>query len=436
MTALLVRLEDLLRDPDFDYEAMVARLTDAELVALEKIWRFWGRRDQDEPVGDWRNWVMLAGRGFGKTRTGAEWVRARVAHGGAEVRLALIGATERDVRGVMIEGDSGILSVCAPDDCPIWEPTRARLIWPSGAQAYLYSAESPERLRGPQFHFAWGDEVAAWPDAAAWDNLQLALRLGERPRALATTTPRTTPFVRRLVAAPATIVTRGHTTDNRALSRHFIAAMLAEHGGTRFGRQELGGELIDDVADALWSRDLIEACRVRVLPPVRRMIVGVDPPASSGGDACGIVVVGLAVDGRAYVIEDASVRGRQPDGWAAAVAGAAQRHGADRVVAEANNGGDMVGQVLRAANAALPIRLVHASRGKVARAEPVAMLYTRGSVSHVGAFPALEDELCGLVSGGGYEGPGRSPDRADACVWALTELMLRRTAPIPRVRGL
>ena len=281
--------------PDFDVAAFAARLDASDLTGLFAEWGFWGRLDQDEPPGDWRNWVMLAGRGFGKTRTGAEWVSAQVAKRAEPLRIALIGATERDVRAVMIEGDSGLLSVGRADQRPMWEAVRGRLLWPSGAQAYAYSAESPERLRGPQFDFAWADEVAAWASGAAWDNMQLALRLGPRPRALATTTPRTTPFVRRLVAAPATVVTRGRTTDNRALSRHYMAAMLAEHGGTRFGRQELDGELIDDFAGALWTRTLIEACRVRTLPPVRRVVVGVDPPASSGGDACGIVVAALGI---------------------------------------------------------------------------------------------------------------------------------------------
>ena len=260
---------------------------------------------------------------------------------------------------------------------------------------------------------------------ATWDNLQLGLRLGDRPRALVTTTPRPVPLLRALIADPSTAVTRGGTAENLALPSAFVAAVTEMYGGTRYGRQELGGELIEDVAGALWTRAMLELCRARALPEVTRVVVGVDPPVGSakgptttGGDACGIVVAALGCDGHGYVIEDASVPASDPAIWARAVASAAARHGADRVVAEGNNGGDMVTAVLRAADATLPVVRVTATRGKAARAEPIALLYTRGAVHHIGAFPALEDELCGLIAGGRYEGPGRSPDRADACVWA------------------
>lgn len=260
----------------------------------------------------------------------------------------------------------------------------------------------------------------------AWNNLLMGLRLGDDPRALVTTTPRTTQLMRQVMAAPGTVETRGATRDNPHLPARFVQAMEAAYGGTRLGRQELEGEMMADVVGALWPRALIEAQRIAVgaVPRLRRIVVAVDPPASAGGDACGIVAAALGVDDCGYVLEDASVAGASPEGWARAVAACAARHGADRVVAEKNQGGDMVGRVLEIADTGLPVTLVHASRGKVARAEPVAALYERRRVWHAGAFPALEDELAGLQVGGGYEGPGRSPDRADACVWALTALLL------------
>lgn len=396
--------------------------------ALLFDWRFWADPRQLPPPGNWRVWLMLAGRGFGKTRTGAEWVRAR-AEGDGRLRIALVGATAAEARRVMVEGESGLLAIAPAATRPKWEPSRGRLTWRSGAQAFIYSGENPEGLRGPQHHLAWGDELAKWAyPQATWDNLAMTMRLGERPQTLVTTTPRPLALLRALKAAPDTVTVTGRTIENRLLPAAFLAAMQADYGGTRLGRQELDGELIDDLAGALWSRALIEASRVRACPALRRAVVAVDPPAGTQGDACGIVAVGLGRDGIGYVIEDASIARATPETWARAVAACALRHGADRVVAEANNGGAMVKAVLIAADAAMPVSLVHASRGKTARAEPVAALYEAGRVGHVGAFPALEDELCGLVAGGGYDGPGRSPDRADALVWGLSELMLGRRA--------
>ena len=398
---------------------------DAQAVLAN--WKFWARPEQLPPPGDWRVWLLMAGRGFGKTRAGAEWVRGIVEEDG-KARVALVGATMAEARAVMVEGESGLLAVAAPDKRPKWEPSLNRLRWPSGALATLHSAADPEGLRGPQFTHAWCDEIAKWPfGVAAWDNLAMALRLGDFPRVVVTTTPRPVPLVRTLVTRPAVCMTRGRTIDNRDnLAPDFLAAMEESYAGTRLGRQELDGELIEEAEGALWSRDLIERCRVRVAPDLVRVVIGVDPPAGAGAasDACGIIVAGLDADGHGHVIEDASVQGLAPEGWAGAVAAAAARHGADRVIAEANNGGAMVESVLRAADARLPVRLVHAARGKVARAEPVAVLYERGRVHHVGAFPALEDELAGLTIDGRYVGPGRSPDRADALVWALTALLL------------
>ncbi|MFZ2996597.1 DNA-packaging protein [Sphingobium sp.] len=413
---------------------------------LEYQWDYHARAAQLMPAGEgWRIWLMMAGRGFGKTRAGAEWVRS-IAEADPGARIALVGATLGEARSVMVEGASGLLSI-APWWCrPVYAPALRRVVWPNGAMATLHGAADPETLRGPQFSHGWADEIGKWPfGEATWDNLMMGMRLGRKPRVLATTTPRPVPLVRALMARAGqdVVVTRGRTVENDAhLADGFVAAMIRSYGGTRLGRQELDGELIEEIDGALWSRALIERCRVAHVPGragggalLDRVVVAVDPPATARGDACGIVVAGLGGDGRAYVIADASVSGQSPEGWARAVADAARAHGADRVVAEANNGGDMVASVLRAAEEALPLRLVHASRGKVARAEPVAALYEAGRVAHRGAFPDLEDQMCGLLSGGGYAGPGRSPDRADALVWALSELMLGKRG-VAQVRGL
>jgi phage terminase large subunit-like protein len=341
-----------------------------------------------------------------------------------------------EARSVMVEGESGLLA-CAGNGMAVrWEPSLRRLCWENGATANIYSAAEPDALRGPQHHFAWADEIAKWPSGiAAWDNLMMGLRLGVQPRVVATTTPRPVPLLKRLHGARGVELTVGRTLDNAAnLPPAYIRTMQAEYGGRRIGRQELDGELIEDAEGALWTRDGLELCRMPAAPEQARVVIGVDPPASSNGDACGIIVAGLCKMGEGWVLADESVSGRSPEGWAGAVAAAAARWRADRVVAEKNNGGDMVESVLRAADVSMPIRLVHASRGKVPRAEPVAALYEKRRVHHAGAFPALEDELCGLIAGGAYEGPGKSPDRADALVWAMTELMLGKRSTGPRVR--
>jgi phage terminase large subunit-like protein len=384
---------------------------------------------QMPPPGDWRVWLIRAGRGFGKTRAGAQWVND-VAAAVPGARIALVGATMEDARRVMVQGPSGVVATAKLDLAVTWRATSGEVRFPNGAVAQVYSAAAPETLRGPEHHFAWADELGKWRDGAAWSNLVLGLRLGERPRVLVTTTPRRTALMRQVMALPDLVETRGRTRDNRHLPAAFVRAIEDEYGGTRLGRQELDGEMLDDVAGALWPRALIERQRVRVAPALVRVVVGVDPPAGMNGDACGIVAAGRGEDGQGYVIEDASVAGVSPEGWARAVAACAARVGADRVVAEANQGGAMVESVLRAADAVLPLALVHASKGKAARAEPVAALYEAKRVWHVGAFPALEDELAGLATGGGYEGPGRSPDRADACVWALTHLMLGKRSDV------
>ncbi len=415
--------------------------------ALARDWRFWARPEQRAPEGNWRTWLVMAGRGFGKTRSGAEWVH-EAARGNSKARIAIVGATMAEARAVMVEGASGLIATARAEDELLWAPSLNRLIWGSGATAKLFSAAAPESLRGGEHHFAWADEVGKWgADATnAWDNLMLTLRKGARPRVVATTTPRATDMVRRLVNDPHTAITRGRTADNHAnLSPVFRADMEALYGGTRLGAQELDGELIEDVAGALWTRAMIEGAKEAVgsgavgnggsapntsdclLPTasLMRIVVAVDPPASATGDACGIVACGIDADGVGHVLDDASVENASPQDWARAVSTCVARWGADKVIAEANNGGDMVRATLLAHDATLPVRLVHARHGKGARAEPVALLYEQARVRHRRPFPLLEDQLCGMTAGG-YEGPGRSPDRADALVWGLTELMLKR----------
>ena len=397
-------------------------------------WSTQARPEQSPPPGDWRVWLVMAGRGFGKTRTGAEWVRG-IAEAQPAARIAIVAASLVEARAVMIEGESGIVACSPPEQRPRFEPSLRRVVWPNGAQAALFSAAEPESLRGPQHSHAWCDEVGKWVFAGgqaerAWDNLLLGLRLGSEPQVVATTTPRSVPLVKRLLDranAGGVVVTRGRTSDNaRYLPPRFVEDIYREYAGTLIGRQELDGELIEDIPGALWTRGLLEQCReASASSPPKRVVVAVDPPASAYGDACGIVVCALGEDGIGRVLADASVERAGPERWARCVAQAARAWSADRVVAEANQGGAMVASVLRAAEVSLPLRLVHAHRGKAARAEPVAALYEAGRVRHAGMFPALEDQLCGLMAGGEYHGPGRSPDRADALVWALTELMLK-----------
>jgi phage terminase large subunit-like protein len=408
------------------------------------LWQTHG--GQGEPPGDWRVWLLMAGRGFGKTLVGAEWIstRARETPG---ARIALVGGSRDEVVRVMVEGPSGLLAVARADEEMVWLPTRGVVTFASGAEGFVYSAAAPETLRGPEHQFAWCDELAKWQRGdAAWDNLQMGMRLGERPRLIVTTTPRVTALVRRVRGLAGTVETRGRTVENMHSSAAFREWAIATYGGTRLGRQELDGVLFDEPAGALWTREMLEASRVLRYGPstgsvptqderefFKRIVIGVDPPASADGDACGIVVAGLGLDGNLYVLADLSVTGLRPEGWARAVAKAAEAWGADRVIAEKNQGGDMVASVLASVDDALPVRLVSASRGKVARAEPVAARFETGRARLAGRFPELEDELAGLTLGGGYEGPGRSPDRADAMVWALSALM--KPGRVPRVRG-
>jgi phage terminase large subunit-like protein len=413
------------------------------LDAQFEIWAAEGQIEPDET--GWRVWLMMAGRGFGKTRAGAEWVNDLAA--GLTRRIALVGATIDDARSVMVEGVSGILAVARRRRIPIkWEPSLGKLTWPMGSIAQLYSGDSPDGLRGPEHHFAWADELAKWrrPEES-WSNLQLGLRAGIRPRALVTTTPRVLRLLDVIQADEWTVTTGGKTKDNMSLPKGFIDVMQATYGGTRLGRQELDGELMSEAEGSLFPRALLEGSRVlrdgpsaSSVPPqderFDRVVVGVDPPASTHGDACGIVVAGRR-DGELYVLADRTIEGISPEGWVMAVARAAIEWNASHVIAEANQGGAMVTSVLKAADPDLRVKLVHATRGKSARAEPIAIRFERSQAFLAGCFPELEAELSGLQVGGTYEGPSRSPDRADACIWALTELSETRSG-IPRVRML
>jgi phage terminase large subunit-like protein len=431
-------------------EAFLDSLTEPELAALPWLFDFWAMPHQLPPSGDWRAWVIMGGRGAGKTRAGAEWVRSRVEgarpmDAGACARIALVGETFDQVREVMVFGESGIIACSPPDRRPEWVAGRRRLVWPNGAEAAAFSAHDFEGLRGPQFDGAWVDELAKWKNAQdAWDMLQFALRLGDDPRVCVTTTPRNVGVLKQLLSATSTVVTHARTQDNRAnLAEGFLAEVEARYGGTRLGRQELDGVLLEEAEGALWRSGALAEAQVDEVPALDRVVVAVDPPVTghAGSDLCGIVVVGVTMKGppqawRAYVLEDASVGAASPLTWARAAVAAFHRHGADRLVAEVNQGGDLVETVLRQVDPMVPYRKVHASRGKVARAEPVAALYEQGRVRHVSGLDALEDQMC-RMGPRGYEGKG-SPDRVDALVWALTEVMIEgaATARRPSVRSL
>ena len=367
----------------------------------------------------------MAGRGFGKTRTLCEWAH-RQAMDRPTSRGAMVAATAADVRDVLVEGESGLLAIAPPWERPDYEPSKRRVTWPNGSQATLFSADVPGRLRGPQYHWAIADELAAWRYGEAWDMLQLGVRLGDDPRIVVGTTPRPTPTVRALLNDPATVVTRGSTYANAAnLAPRFLARIRAQYEGTRLGRQEIEGELLEDTPGALWNLELIESTRARDVPrdaetnepELYRVVVGVDPSATSPGDEAGIIVAGMASNGHAYVFGDASLQG-SPHTWGSAAVKAYHQHHADRLVAEVNNGGEMVELTIRTVDDRVSYKPVYASRGKRTRAEPVAALYEQGKVHHVGTLAQLEDEMCHWVPG------DPSPNRMDALVWTLTELML------------
>ncbi|MDB5679127.1 terminase family protein [Sphingomonas bacterium] len=441
----------------------VAMLGTAERDALDRDWPGWAHEGQAAPAslpdgGDWSTWVLMAGRGFGKTLAGAQWIAGEIAAG--KVSIALVGATLDDARRVMVEGRSGLLTVAA-DLIRDWHPSLRRLTFTSGAEATLFSGASPDMLRGPEHHVAWCDELAKWDKPQeCWDMLQLGLRLGH-PRALITTTPKPGPVLRGIMADPATVTTGGPTRRNPHLPKAYKARVERLYGGTRLGEQEIEGRLLTDAAGALWTVELIERCRLSLTPSreregaggglalttngsdadsgcpppdplpqagggaeFARTLIAVDPPAIDG--TCGIVAVARSGEGQhavAHILADHSVTGRSPDGWARAVAAAAAAHDTDEVIAEANQGGKMVKQILLAADPRLRVRLVRASKGKVERAEPVAHLFEAGRAVLHGRMPALEAEMKGMIAGGGYDGPGKSPDRADAMVWGVGEVM-------------
>jgi phage terminase large subunit-like protein len=410
-------------------------LADIDPEGLLYDWKFWARPNQLAPAGNWLTWLILAGRGFGKTRAGAEWVRSMVCGStplakGKAGRVALVGETAADCRDVMVRGDSGLLSVHHPDFRPVYQSSNRSLTWPNGATALLFNATEPDQLRGPQFDLAWCDELAKWRYAQeAWDMLQFGLRLGDDPRQLVTTTPRPIPLIRMLLKDDRTVTTKGSTYDNRAnLAGVFMDTVIKRYEGTRLGRQELNAEVLDDIPGSLWTRDGLDRHRVdrKKLPDMQRIVVAVDPAATSSETAksdataeTGIVVCGLGTNNRGYVLDDQSCR-ESPNGWGRRAISCYDQFSADAIVVERNQGGDMVANTLRSVRQQVPIIEVHASRGKVTRAEPVSAMYEQGRVSHVGSFPTLEDQMV-LFTTNGIVGD-TTADRVDALVWAFTEL--------------
>ena len=482
-------LRELARLPVWKRRIVIRTLPTPAVRALAEEWWWRAHGGQAEPEAaangePWNVWAIVAGRGFGKTRAGAEWVWARAREDGS-ARIALVAATIDEVERVMVMGESGLVAVARAHERPRWRANKGILIFPSGAEAHAFSAERPEKLRGPQHHHAWCDELAKWPRSAgpgeskadsAWNNLMLGLRLGERPRAIVTTTPRPAPLLRRVLALPRCAATHGRTRENPHLPADFRSAVEAMFGGTRLGRQELDGIMLEGFEGALWSRELLDKARGAPLPdlargagppkgaegraapaesPLRpvaqgpappasrggngpagaftRIVIGLDPPASTGGDSCGIVVCARDREGICWVAADLSAPGLSPEAWARRVCEAADLYGASRVVAEKNQGGDMIASILRAVDADLPVKLVHAGPSKAARAEPIALRFETGRARLAGHFPELEDQLCALTWSG-YQGAG-SPDRADAMVWAMTELFDKARAE-PRITQL
>jgi predicted phage terminase large subunit-like protein len=390
-------------------------------------WRAKARPSQLPPDGDWLGWLVLAGRGWGKTATGSGWVNDLIETGGAG-RIALIAPTAADARDVMVEGQSGILAMAPSWNRPQYEPSKRRITWKNGAVATTFSSEEADRLRGPQHDAVWADELAAWTNPQdIWDMAQFGLRLGKRPRWLATTTPRPIKLLKELLARERrdVVVTRGSTFENEAnLAPTFLAAVRARYEGTRLGRQELNAELLSDMPGALWQLAWLDRDRVAAAPDdLRRIIVAIDPAVSNneGSDETGIIVAGIAADKQMHVLDDLSGK-HAPHEWASKAIAAYRKHRADRIIAEVNNGGAMVEATIRAVDSKVSFKSVHASRGKVVRAEPIAALYEQRKVHHVGNFPVLEDQMCSFTSDFDRSKVGFSPDRVDALVWALTEL--------------
>lgn len=412
-------------------QAFLQSLSDEEALLLLYDWHFWARPEQLPPPGNWFVWLLRSGRGFGKTRTGAEWVRERVASGFR--RIALVGQTKGDVRDTMIElGDSALLNIYPPGMRPVYEPSKRRVVWPNGAVAIAYSGDEPDQLRGPQHDSAWVDELAKfrYPDET-WSNLLFGLRIGADPRVVVTTTPRPIRLIKELRSRSSTVDTQYPTDANLAnLSPTYIREVIEPLRGTRLGRQEIAGEILEDTPGALWSLGMIEDLRVASAPDLVRVVIGVDPTATTAGDAVGIIAAGLGVDGHGYVLADDSLHG-SPHTWASRVVQSYHRQYADRVVAETNQGGEMVEQTIHTVDASVAYKGVFASRGKRVRAEPVAALYEQGRVHHVSSLPELESEMTTWVPE-----DRESPNRMDALVWALTELFLSEQVPVRGVVAL
>jgi len=424
---------ELLRNlPDDEVVSILKQLGPKKAAELQHDWGFWARPEQLEPDGNWNTWVALAGRGWGKTRAGAEWVRHRIRSGDKIVHC--VAPTKGDVRRVMVEGDSGLLNVCWEGDetyrgkhigYPVWSPTNNSLTWENGAKAVFFSAEDPERLRGPQAYSAWCDELCAWRNAQdTWDMMMFGLRLGRHPKVFVTTTPKTTKLIRNILGDEKTVVSKGSTYDNAAnLAGTFLDAVRKTYEGTRLGRQELYAEILDEASGALWNRGLLAKCEIDKdeVPTLNRIVVAIDPAvtANAESDMTGIIVAGVDVNGTAYVLEDHTGR-YTPQQWASKAIQLYRDHMADRIVAERNQGGDMVRHTLHTEDETVPVKLVHASRGKMARAEPVSALYEQGKVKHVRGLNDLEDQMVQWEPLGSIG----SPDRLDALVWALTDLSL------------
>lgn len=421
--------------PEDTRESVLSVLAEDELRALEHDWQFWARPKQLPPDGDWRTWVIRTGRGWGKTRTGAEWLHQR-AKAEPGRRMALVAQTPADARDYCIEGPGGLLNnrplwcVNEGDEWPNYEPSKRRVTWPNGSRATIYSSEEPRQLRGFSGDTAWLDEFAKWTNPReCWDNLMYGMRetSTDRPRVCITTTPRPLPVLQEIEAKGSSRVVTGSSYENRAnLDPTWFDEILADYEGTTLGRQEIHAEILDEYPGALWSRDVLDEARLSPgddLPPMHRIVVAVDPAVTSGEDAdeTGIIVAAKGQDGLGYVLEDRTCR-KSPDGWAAVAVAAYRDHQADRVVAEVNNGGDLVENVLRTHDASVSYRGVRASRGKRTRAEPVAALYEQSKVRHKPGLDELEDQMVAFLPD-----QRKSPDRVDALVWAMTELMVQGT---------
>lgn len=410
------------------------------------LFEMWGHPGhQLPPDGLWDTWLILGGRGAGKTRAGAEWIRSRLEgptpmSAGVCKKAALVAASLDEARDVMALGDSGLMACTPPDRMPKWIEAKRTLQWPNGAEATCFSASSPDKLRGPQFDCAWADELAKWPSAReAWDTLQFSLRLGDHPQMVVTTTPRAIKLLEDLIENARTITTSAPTWANRAnLAESFLRRVTDEYAGSSRGREELDGELVFDRPGAMWGRALLDAARARSGPEMQRIVVAVDPPVTSGenADECGIIVAGLGMpaDGQmcGYILADRSSQGDTPERWARRAVDAYDEFGADRIVAEVNQGGELVSTLIRQVKPEVSFKAVSARRGKTVRAEPVSALYEQGRVKHLGSFPELEDQMRAF----GSNDMSGSPDRVDALVWAITELMLTERRGAPRARSL